>query len=101
MTNKLYVLALVSFGFFLNIVYSNISNRSKLNQNYIERLTEIKGIMLYGSANDTMKELNDYQDQTELCMHLDGYNGIEIMNIRSKAFTAAFEDQKNKSYINK
>ena len=48
--------------------------------------------MVHGSLADTLKELNDYQDQTELCMHLDGYNGLEIMELRTKAFQAAMQE---------
>lgn len=92
---KLYVVVLIAFGFILNTIYSNFSNRSKLDNHYLERLKEIKSRMIYGSPADTMKDLDTYQDQTELCMHLDGYNGIEIMKIRCKAFAEAINEKKN------
>ena len=78
-------------GFGLGIGYSQFSKKSKLDKYYFDRFKMIKDSMIYGSAADTMKELEDYQDQTELCMHLDGYNGIEVMDVRCKAFKAALE----------
>lgn len=64
----------------------------KLDEYYFDRLKLVKSLMIHGSSADTLKELNDYQDQTELCMHLDGYNGLEIMELRTKAFQAAFQE---------
>lgn len=66
----------------------------KLDEHYFDRLKLIKSRMVHGSSADTLKELNDYQDQTELCMHLDGYNGLEIMELRTKAFQAAMQESK-------
>jgi hypothetical protein len=64
----------------------------KLDEHYFDRLKLIKSRMVHGSSADTLKELNDYQDQTELCMHLDGYNGLKIMELRIKAFQAAMQE---------
>lgn len=67
-------------------------NAKKLDSFYLEQLTMVKSRMIFGSSVDSAKELNAYQDQIELCMHLDGYNGIEIMNLRTKAFQAALQE---------
>lgn len=83
---------LITFGFGLGIVYSKTNKKSKLDHHYFERLKMIKNGMLYGSPADNEKELGRYQDHTELCMHLDGYNGLEIMDMRCKAFIEAAKE---------
>lgn len=67
----------------------------KLDTFYFEQLKTVKSLMIFDSTVDSSRELNAYQDQIELCMHLDGYNGIEVMKLRTKAFQAALTEGKN------
>lgn len=84
--------------FFISIVSVYIGFRwnqaRKLDNFYLEQLKMVKYRMIFGSSVDSAQELNEYQDQIELCMHLDGYNGIEIMKLRTKAFQSALEEHK-------
>ena len=86
---SVFVMLIVCFG--LGVGYSHFSKKSDLDKYYFDRFKRIKSSMIYGSSTDTEQELSDYHDQTELCMYLDGYNGVEIMDVRCKAFAAAFE----------
>ncbi len=82
----LIILSLVGVGVTLSC---EDSKKSKLDKYYLERFKSIKSRMIYGSSADSEKDLNDYHDQTELCMHQDGYTGPEIMEIRIQAFREA------------
>ena len=61
----------------------------KLDAYYFDQLKVIKSRMIYGSSADTQQELGKYQDHIELCMHLDGYNGFQIMEFRINTFEKA------------
>ncbi len=74
--------------------FSNVK-KSELNDYYFDRFKTIKSGMIYGSTNDSQEELSRYHDETEICMHLDGYNGMEIMKIRNKAFSEVLSERKN------
>lgn len=93
---RIYIAMLVAIGvgFSLGVGYAQISKKPKLDKYYFDRFKAIKSRMIYGSSVDTKKELEDYQDQTERCMHLDGYNGIEVMDMRCKAFAEAVKEGK-------
>lgn len=73
-------------------LFYNWSQSNKLDAYYLDRFKSIKSRMIYQSSVDTKKELNDYHDLTEFCMHLDGYNGLEIQNIKSRAFLEAAQE---------
>lgn len=89
----IYVIILISIGFGLGIGYSRISKKRKLDNYYFDRFKGVKSRMIHGSLVDTKKELEDYEDQTELYMHLDGYNGVEILDMRVRAAIAAAQEK--------
>ena len=82
----LFVIAIICLGYQWN-------QSRKLDAYYFERFKSIKSGMIFGSSVDSLEELNRYHDQTEQCMHLDGYNGLEIMNLRTEAFRAAWNEK--------
>ncbi len=92
----IYIIALISIGFCLGIGYLQLSKKAKLDSYYFDRFKDVKSRMINGSSIDTKKELDDYEDQTELYMHLDGYDGVEILDMRVKAGIDAAREKKDR-----
>lgn len=93
MINKFYPALLILSGFCIGMLYSNINKRSQLDQFYFDQFKSIKSRLIYGSTVDSKKALEDFEDQTEFYMHLDGYNGVEILAIKCKALIEASQEK--------
>lgn len=92
----IYITVIAVIGFSLGIAYAKISKKSNLDKHYLDCLRTVKSRMMYGSSVDTNKELADYQDHIELCMHLDGYDGVEIMDMKLQALDEALRQTTNR-----
>lgn len=91
------VFLLTGLAFFSSNIYKRVVNQAKLDEYYLNSLKSVKSRLLYGSSVDTKKDLEDYQDRIELYMYLEGYNGIEIMDIRCKALVEATRERRYNS----
>ena len=87
-------IGLVVLGTCLAIGCYQINKKSELDNHYFERFKAIKSRLLYGSNVDTKKELEDYEDQTELYMHMDGYSDKEILDMKVDAIVAATKEKR-------
>ena len=67
------------------VTHSKIRERSVLDEHYHSCWKIVKQRWHYGSAVDSRKDLEDYEDRLELYMHLDGYNAVEILNMKCQA----------------
>lgn len=85
MKKIIYLTTFITLGFFLGISFANTKNRSQLDQYYLDCLKSVKSRLIYGSSVDSKEELEAYEDRTEFYMHLDGYNGAEILNMKVQA----------------
>ncbi len=75
--------------------YVQIDKKAKLDQHYFRRLKGVKEKLMYGSLVDTREQLEKYEDQTELFMHLDGYNDKEILRMKCNAIIEVCKEHKN------
>lgn len=73
----------------MRINYKKIDSRSKLDEYYSDSLKTVKSGLLYGSHVDTRESLENYENKLELYMHLDGYNGAEITQMKCDAIISA------------
>jgi hypothetical protein len=78
------------------LIYSQISKKNKLYSYYFSSFKSVKERLLNGSEVDTKKKLEDYEDRLELYMHLDGYNGAEILEMKVKAKSEVFQERQSK-----
>lgn len=76
---------LTILSFFIGFSFNKNTQREKLDSYYTNRFKMIKKEMLKNQSIDSKGGISRYHDITELCMHLDGYNGLEIMEIRIKS----------------
>jgi len=59
--------------------------KTDLDQHYIFSLAVVSYGLRYGSPVDTKEELEKFEVQLQLFMHLDGYNAYEIADMRADA----------------
>ena len=92
----LFSTTLVSIGFGLGIIYLEMDSKSKLDKYYLDCLIVVKSRLINGSSVDSKKSIEDYEEKIELYMHLDGYNGIEILDMKCKALIEVIKEGKSK-----
>ena len=88
MRNRL-ILACVALTVMGGYLSCKRTEKKKLDIYYLDALQMVKSGMIYGSSVDSQDDLGRHQDHIEVCMHLDGYNGPQIMELRYKAFENA------------
>lgn len=84
---KISLIICIILGLFISS--SMFLKKRALDKYYLERFTTVKKRMLSGSNIDSKQSLDSEHDQIELLMHLDGYDAIDVMKIRVKAFKQA------------
>lgn len=94
MKKNIIVTILIFLGFVSGIIFEKSENKAKLDKHYLDSLTTVKSRLFYGSAVDSRKSLEDFEDRLELYMHLDGYNGVEILQMKCKAIGNASQEKK-------
>ena len=88
MKKRKHLFIILSLFFCLGFFCKKIYNNNSLDNYYYKQLKFIESRKIRKSSIDTEKELNDYIDTIELYMHIDGYNGLEVDEIRRKAIRA-------------
>lgn len=95
MKKLLIITTIVSLCFGLYLANLSINNKSKLDKHYLGCLIAVKSRLIYDSSVDSRKSLEDYEDKIELYMHLDGYNGVEILEMKCEALIEAAKEGKS------
>lgn len=85
----------IGLGLASGIAYTKYDNKTKLDKHYFESLTVLKSRLLFNSIVDSRKSLEDYEDKIELHMHLDGYNSLEILDMKCQATIEAVRVNKS------